>query len=141
MSSELAAHAGLTGGSVRTWAEAWRRHAGVAGLLLLTALAYLWGLSRNGYANEYYAAAVQAGSAGWKAWFFGSLDASNFITVDKTPASLWVMGLSARIFGFSTWSMLVPQALTGVAAVGCCTRRCAAGSAPPPGWWPAECWR
>jgi 4-amino-4-deoxy-L-arabinose transferase-like glycosyltransferase len=88
------------------------------GLLALTAIAYLWGLSRNGYANEYYAAAVQAGSTSWKAWFFGSFDASSFITVDKTPASLWVMGLSGRIFGFSSWSMLVPEALMGVASVG-----------------------
>jgi 4-amino-4-deoxy-L-arabinose transferase-like glycosyltransferase len=88
------------------------------GLLVLTAIAYLWGLSKNGYANEYYAAAVQAGSTSWKAWFFGSFDSSSFITVDKTPASLWVMGLSARIFGFNTWSMLVPEALMGVASVG-----------------------
>ena len=49
--------------------------------------------------------------------FFGSLDSSNFITVDKPPASLWVMALSGRIFGFGSWSMLVPQALEGVAAV------------------------
>ncbi|WP_112248508.1 glycosyltransferase family 39 protein [Kribbella monticola] len=90
----------------------------LGGLLLLTAIAYLWGLSRNGYANEYYAAAVQAGSTSWKAWFFGSFDSSSFITVDKTPASLWVMGLSGRIFGFGVWSMLIPQALMGVASVG-----------------------
>ncbi|WP_427887844.1 glycosyltransferase family 39 protein [Kribbella sp. GL6] len=88
------------------------------GLLVLTAIAYLWGLSKNGYANEYYAAAVQAGSKSWKAWFFGSFDSSSFITVDKTPGSLWVMGLSGRIFGFNTWSMLVPEALMGVASVG-----------------------
>ncbi|MEV5960193.1 glycosyltransferase family 39 protein [Kribbella sp. NPDC051952] len=88
------------------------------GLLALTAIAYLWGLSKNGYANEYYAAAVQAGSTSWKAWFFGSFDSSSFITVDKTPAALWVMGLSGRIFGFNTWSMLVPEALMGVASVG-----------------------
>src|SRR3954449_9320395 len=88
------------------------------GLLVLTAIAYLWGLSKNGYANEYYAAAVQAGSTSWKAWFFGSFDSSSFITVDKTPDSLWVMGLSARIFGFGVWSMLIPQALMGVASVG-----------------------
>ncbi|GAB3817740.1 ArnT family glycosyltransferase [Kribbella italica] len=88
------------------------------GLLVLTAIAYLWGLSKNGYANEYYAAAVQAGSTSWKAWFFGAFDSSSFITVDKTPASLWVMGLSGRIFGFGVWSMLIPQALMGVAGVG-----------------------
>ncbi|WP_432942988.1 ArnT family glycosyltransferase [Kribbella sp. CA-253562] len=95
-----------------------RDNALYGGLLVLTAIAYLWGLSKNGYANEYYAAAVQAGSTSWKAWFFGSFDAASFITVDKTPASLWVMGLSGRIFGFGVWSMLVPQALMGVASVG-----------------------
>jgi 4-amino-4-deoxy-L-arabinose transferase-like glycosyltransferase len=87
-------------------------------LLALTALTYLWDLSASGYANSFYAAAVQAGTKSWKAFFFGSLDSSNFITVDKPPASLWVMALSGRIFGFSSWSMLVPQALEGVAAVG-----------------------
>ncbi len=88
----------------------------LATLLLCTAGAYLWDLSASGYANSFYAAAVQAGTKSWKALFFGSLDASNFITVDKPPASLWVMALSGRIFGFSSWSMLVPQALEGVAA-------------------------
>jgi 4-amino-4-deoxy-L-arabinose transferase-like glycosyltransferase len=86
-------------------------------LLTATGLLYLWGLSRNGYANDFYAAAVQAGTRSWKAFFFGSFDSASFITVDKTPASLWVMELSGRIFGFSAWSMLVPQALEGVASV------------------------
>jgi 4-amino-4-deoxy-L-arabinose transferase-like glycosyltransferase len=95
---------------------AWTRWA----LLLLlagTAIAYLVDLSASGSANSFYAAAVQAGTKSWKAFFFGSIDRSNFITVDKPPASLWVMELSGRIFGFSSWSMLVPQALEGVAAV------------------------
>jgi 4-amino-4-deoxy-L-arabinose transferase-like glycosyltransferase len=96
---------------------AWARPA-LLGLLLATAVLYLAGLSRSGYANEFYAAAVQAGTKSWKAFLFGSLDSSNFITVDKTPASLWVMELSGRAFGFSSWSLLVPQALEGVAAVG-----------------------
>ena len=87
------------------------------GLLALTALLYLWDLTRNGWANDFYAAAVQAGTKSWKAFFFGSFDSSSFITVDKTPASLWVMELSGRIFGFSRWSMLAPQALEGVASV------------------------
>jgi len=78
---------------------------------------YLWDLTRNGWANDFYAAAVQAGVKSWKAFLFGSFDSSNFITVDKTPASLWVMELSGRVFGFSRWSMLVPQALEGVASV------------------------
>jgi 4-amino-4-deoxy-L-arabinose transferase-like glycosyltransferase len=97
-----------------------RRHPdrwGLAALLTGTAVLYLWGLSKSGWANQFYAAAAQAGSKSWKAFLFGSLDQSNFITVDKPPASLWVMDLSARIFGVNSWSILVPQALEGVAAV------------------------
>ena len=94
----------------------WARPA-LFGLLALTALLYLWDLSRNGYANDFYAAAVQAGTKSWKAAFFGSFDSSNFITVDKTPASLWVDELSAKIFGFNSWSLLAPQAAEGVASV------------------------
>jgi 4-amino-4-deoxy-L-arabinose transferase-like glycosyltransferase len=86
-------------------------------LLIITAVLYIVNLSASGWANSFYAAAVQAGTKSWEAWFFGSLDSSNFITVDKPPASLWIMGLSARIFGFSSWSLLVPQALMGVASV------------------------
>jgi 4-amino-4-deoxy-L-arabinose transferase-like glycosyltransferase len=86
-------------------------------LLALTAILYLVDLGRNGWANDFYAAAVQAGTRSWKAFFFGSFDAANFITVDKTPASLWLMELSARLFGLNSWSMLVPQALEGVASV------------------------
>ena len=70
--------------------QRWVRPALVA-LLALTAVAYLWDLSASGYANSFYAAAVQAGTKSWKAFFFGSLDSSNFITVDKSPGSLWVM--------------------------------------------------
>jgi 4-amino-4-deoxy-L-arabinose transferase-like glycosyltransferase len=96
---------------------AWARVA-LVGLLAVTAVAYLWNLTASGDANSFYAAAVQAGTKSWKAFFFGSLDPSNFITVDKPPASLWVMALSGRIFGFSSASMLVPQVLEGVLAVG-----------------------
>ncbi len=86
-------------------------------LLGVTALLYLWDLSASGYANEFYAASVQAGTQSWKALLFGSLDPGNAITVDKPPAAIWVMGLSARLFGFNAWAMLVPQALMGVGAV------------------------
>jgi 4-amino-4-deoxy-L-arabinose transferase-like glycosyltransferase len=94
----------------------WVRPALIA-LLLGTTIAYLVNLRASGYANSFYAAAVQAGTKSWKAFLFGSLDSSSFITVDKPPASLWVMGLSGRIFGFTSLSMLVPQVLEGVAAV------------------------
>ncbi|MCC5581851.1 glycosyltransferase family 39 protein [Microtetraspora sp. AC03309] len=86
-------------------------------VLVLAAVLYTWALGAGGYANEYYAAAVYSGTQSWKAFFFGALDAGSFITVDKPPFALWVMGLSARVFGFGTWSMLLPQAAAGVASV------------------------
>ncbi|MEU8115011.1 glycosyltransferase family 39 protein [Micromonospora sp. NPDC048947] len=96
---------------------AWARPA-LAILLLATGLLYLWGLGASGWANSFYAAAAQAGSVSWKAFLYGSSDAANSITVDKTPASLWLMALSVRVFGLNSWAMLVPQALCGVASVG-----------------------
>jgi len=96
---------------------AWVRPS-LIGLLSVAALLYLWDLGASGWANAFYSAAVQAGSTSWKAFFFGSFDSSNFITVDKSPAALWVMDLSARVFGVNAWSILVPQALEGVATVG-----------------------
>jgi 4-amino-4-deoxy-L-arabinose transferase-like glycosyltransferase len=94
-----------------------RQRLALAGLLLATALLYLIGLSGSGWANPYYAAAAQAASQSWKAFLFGSFDSANFITVDKTPASLWLMGLSARLFGLSPLAILLPQALCGVGSV------------------------
>ncbi|MFE5485042.1 ArnT family glycosyltransferase [Streptomyces sp. NPDC056527] len=86
-------------------------------LLLATTLLYLWNLSASGYANSFYSAAVQAGSESWKAFFFGSLDAANAITVDKPPAALWPMALSVRLFGLGSWQILLPEVLMGVATV------------------------
>jgi len=95
---------------------AWVRPA-FLGLLGATAVLYLWNLAASGWANAYYSAAVLAGTKSWAAFFFGSLDASNFITVDKAPGSLWVMEIAARLFGFNAWTVLAPQALEGVATV------------------------
>ncbi|MEU0493984.1 glycosyltransferase family 39 protein [Mycobacterium sp. NPDC006124] len=89
----------------------------LATLLVATAGFWCIGLGRNGWANAFYAAAVQAGTKSWKAFLFGSSDAANAITVDKPPASLWPMEISARIFGVSSWSIQLPQVLLGVASV------------------------
>jgi 4-amino-4-deoxy-L-arabinose transferase-like glycosyltransferase len=91
--------------------------AALAVLLLGTAVLYLWGLGESGWANSFYSGAAQAGSESWKALFFGASDAAGSITVDKTPLALWPMALSVKVFGLSSWSILVPQALEGVAAV------------------------
>ncbi|GAB49976.1 ArnT family glycosyltransferase [Mobilicoccus pelagius] len=104
------AHSGL-----RTW-PTWEK-VSLAALLLGTLAFWLYGLSANGYANSFYSAAVQAGSQSWTAMFFGSSDAANSITVDKPPASLWVMALSVRLFGLNPWAILVPEVLMGVGTV------------------------
>ncbi|MFJ7215115.1 glycosyltransferase family 39 protein [Amycolatopsis sp. NPDC098790] len=95
----------------------WVRPA-VFGLLAATAVLYFWNLTASGYGNSFYAAAVQSGTQDWKAWLFGSLDSGNVLTVDKPPAALWVATAFARIFGFSSFTVLAPQALMGVASVG-----------------------
>ncbi|MGW2859947.1 ArnT family glycosyltransferase [Streptomyces sp. NPDC001205] len=95
---------------------AWVRPAFLA-VLAVTFAAYLWNLGASGYANSFYSAAVQAGSQSWKAFFFGSLDAANAITVDKPPAALWPMALSVRLFGLGSWQILLPEALMGVGTV------------------------
>ena len=69
-------------------------------LLLLAAVLNLWALGRNGFANEYYSAAVRSMSTSWHAFLFGSFDAAGVMTVDKPPLALWVQALSARVFGF-----------------------------------------
>ena len=88
------------------------------GLLGLAGVLNLWGLSINGWANTYYSAAVRSMTMSWHNFLFASLDQSGLMTVDKPPLSLWVQALSARVFGFHPLSLLVPQALMGVAAVG-----------------------
>lgn len=95
----------------RSGLKRWSYPLALTVLTLGTVAAYLVNLSANGWANSFYAAAVQAGSENWEALLFGSLDSANAITVDKPPASLWLMEISARIFDFSSFSMLLPQVL------------------------------
>jgi 4-amino-4-deoxy-L-arabinose transferase-like glycosyltransferase len=99
-------------GAISVWSRL-----GLGVLLVATAALYLWNLSASGWANAFYSAAAQAGASDWTAMLFGSSDAANAITVDKTPAALWVIDVSVRLFGLNPWSVLVPQALEGVAAV------------------------
>jgi 4-amino-4-deoxy-L-arabinose transferase-like glycosyltransferase len=87
------------------------------GVLVFAAVLYLVNLTVSGYGNVYYSAAAWAASQDWSAWFFGSIDPSNFITVDKPPLATMVLGISVRLFGLDPASILVPQALMGVASV------------------------
>jgi hypothetical protein len=89
----------------------------LAGLLLIAALLNVWALDQNGWANDYYSAAVRSMSQSWHAFLYGSFDGAGVMTVDKPPLALWVQTLSVKAFGFNSLSVLVPQALMGVASV------------------------
>ncbi|MGV9898274.1 ArnT family glycosyltransferase, partial [Streptomyces tendae] len=96
-------------------APRWSRPALLA-ILALAAGLYCWNLSGSGL-NSFYSAAVLSGTESWKAWFFGSLDAGNFLTVDKPPFALMVMGLSCRLFGYGTWQMMLPLIAAALATI------------------------
>src|SRR3989442_8905604 len=99
------------------WGEATWVAPAMLGVVGLTAVLYLLNLTVSGYANTYSSAAALAGSQSWSAWFFGSIASANFITIDKPPLGTMLMGLSVRVFGLSSWSILLPEALAGVAMV------------------------
>ena len=138
-SPAAAATAGTPDRPVSTGLSPLVKHGSLALTLLAVTVLYTWNLAASGYANSFYSAAVQAGAESWTAFFYGSLDAGNSITVDKTPASLWLMALSVRLFGLSSWSILLPQALLGVASAwilcGTVRRSLARGGSPRRAHW------
>ncbi|QDN78205.1 hypothetical protein FNV64_23690 [Streptomyces sp. S1A1-7] len=85
-------------------------------IMALATVLYSWNLSGSGL-NSFYSSAIYSGTQSWKAWFFGSLDAGNFLTVDKPPLALMVMGLSCRIFGFGTWQMMLPMIVAALGTI------------------------
>src|SRR5215467_10516135 len=97
----------------------WRPPLGLGLLALLSTAAALrlWRLDRNGFGNEYYTAGVRSMSQSWHNFFYNSFDPAGFISVDKPPLALWIQVASVKLFGFHALSVLVPQALEGVAAV------------------------
>ena len=84
-------------------------------LLVLAAVLNLWALDKNGWANTYYSAAIKSMSTSWHNFLYNSFDVAGLQTLDKPPLAMWVEALSVRVFGFSSWAMLVPEALMGVA--------------------------
>ncbi|HEY7038887.1 MAG TPA: glycosyltransferase family 39 protein [Methylomirabilota bacterium] len=94
----------------------WSRAAQAAVLLLAAALRG-WRLDQNGFDNEYYAAAVRSMMGGWHTFFYNSFDPAGFVSVDKPPLALWIQVATAKLFGFSSLTLLLPQVLEGVASV------------------------
>src|SRR5258708_35572800 len=97
-----------------------RRHwpwLGLLGVLLVAACLNIFQLTREGYANSYYAAAVKSMLQSWHNFFFVSFDPGGFVTIDKPPLGFWIQTASAKLFGFHGWSLLLPQAGSGVLCV------------------------
>ena len=88
----------------------------LAAILILSAFLNVYGLTGEGYSNNYYSAAVKNMLTSWSNFFFVSFDAG-FVSVDKPPLGLWIQTANAWLFGFSGWSLLLPQAVAGVLSV------------------------
>src|ERR687887_1818389 len=94
----------------------WPRLA-LGAVLALAALLNFWQLDRLGYANTYYAAAVKSMLQSWHNFFFVSFDPGGFVSVDKPPLGFWIETASAKLFGFSGVSLILPEALAAVLSV------------------------
>lgn len=106
----LPATVGVTG---RSWDPRWGWS--VAGLALVTLFVTAWGV--GGSMSDYYASIALSMSKSWSNFFFGAMDPAGTVTLDKIPGSFWIPALSVRVFGFSPWAVIVPNALAASASV------------------------
>lgn len=90
---------------------------GLSLILILSAILNFANISIEGYGNGYYAAGVKSMTMSLKNFFFISFDPAGFVTIDKPPLGFWIQAIFAKAFGFSGWSILLPQALAGVISV------------------------
>ena len=105
---------------IRSLAPALRRHwphLALGGIAVLAALLDFWNLGVNGLGNSYYAQAVRSMTESWQAFRYAALDAQATITVDKPPLAFWIQAVSARLFGYSSWSLLGPSVVAGAISV------------------------
>ncbi|GFP76618.1 glycosyltransferase family 39 protein [Clostridium fungisolvens] len=91
-----------------------KEHIFLAAIVILSALLNFVNSGIEGTSNSYYAAGVKSMTLNFKNFFFVSMDPGGFVTIDKPPFGFWMQAISAKIFGFSGWSILLPQALAGV---------------------------
>ncbi|MCB2295608.1 glycosyltransferase family 39 protein [Clostridium algoriphilum] len=90
---------------------------GLSLVLLLSTLLNFVNLGLEGYSNAFYAAGVKSMTMNLKNFFFVSFDPASFVSIDKPPLGFWIQTISAKIFGFNSWGILIPQALAGVLSV------------------------
>ena len=89
----------------------------LAAILAVAAALRFWRLGETGFITPYYLAGVRSMMAGWHNFLFNAFDPAGFVSLDKPPVAFWIQTASAELFGFSPFSVLLPQALEGLAAI------------------------
>src|SRR5947207_710710 len=85
----------------------------LAGVMLVSLFMNFYQLGQNGFGNLYYAAGIRSMMDSWHNFFFVSFDPGGFVTIDKPPLGFWLQTISAKLFGFTAFSVYLPQALAG----------------------------
>jgi 4-amino-4-deoxy-L-arabinose transferase-like glycosyltransferase len=95
----------------------WAARVELVAVLAVAALLRLWNLGGSGFGTQYYAAGVASMLDSWHNFFFNSFDPAGFVSIDKPPIAFWLQAGSAKLFGFNSWSIHLPQVIEGVASV------------------------
>ena len=95
-----------------------KEHYALITILIFSSILNLTNINIEGFGNLYYAAAIKSMIMNWSNFFFVAFDPSGFVSIDKPPFGFWIQALSAKIFGYNGWSILLPQAVAGIAGVG-----------------------
>ncbi|HET8912654.1 MAG TPA: glycosyltransferase family 39 protein [Ktedonobacteraceae bacterium] len=90
---------------------------GLGVITLISIFMNFYQLGQNGFGNLYYASAIRSMLDNWHNFFFISFDPGGFVSVDKPPLGFWLQTASAKLFGFTPFSIFLPQALAGVLSV------------------------
>ncbi|HVC35484.1 MAG TPA: glycosyltransferase family 39 protein [Chloroflexota bacterium] len=89
----------------------------LGGIVLVSIFMNFYKLGQGGFGNSYYAAGVRSMLDNWRNFFFVSYDPGGFVSIDKPPVGFWLQVASSTLFGFTPFSVFLPQALAGVLAV------------------------
>jgi 4-amino-4-deoxy-L-arabinose transferase-like glycosyltransferase len=113
------------------------RHALLGAILVLSAVLNTNKLAQNEYGNTFYSAAVKSMLHSLHNLLFVSFDPGGLVTIDKPPLAVWVQLASAKVFGFSPLSLLLPEAILSTIGVAVLYRVIAPRLGSPAALWSA----
>jgi 4-amino-4-deoxy-L-arabinose transferase-like glycosyltransferase len=67
--------------------------------------------------DPFYDAAVRSMTLSFHNFFFGAFEPGGTVSIDKPPVDLWLQVASVKLFGFTSMTLKLPEALAGIAAV------------------------